>query len=180
MAFEVREARRGDEPAVADIHVRAWQEAYRGLMPDEFLDALDPRDRAARYRFEDPDGPTTLIAESAGKLLGFVTFGESRDDDAAGLAEVYALYVDPQRHARGVGRALMAGVRDKMLAQGFEAAVLWVLRGNDRAAAFYEREGWRRDGATRWEQPYGIRSRVHRFRRELRPARGGNTPRRGR
>lgn len=168
MAFEVRKARRGEEPAVADIHVRAWQEAYRGLMPDEFLDALDPRERAARYRFEGgEDAPTTLVAESAGELLGFVTFGASRDADAAGLGEVYALYVDPDRYAGGIGRALMAAARKEMLAQGFAAAVLWVLRGNSRAARFYEREGWSPDGATRWEQPYGIRSRVARFRRRL-------------
>ena len=36
-----------------------------------------------------------------------------------------------------------------------DAALLWVLEGNDRAARFYEREGWRRDGATSVEQPYG-------------------------
>ena len=76
---ELREARRGDESAVADIHVRAWQEAYRGLIPDEFLDALDPEDRARTYTFESPtaDAPTTLLAVQEGEdcgemILGFV------------------------------------------------------------------------------------------------------------
>lgn len=145
--------------------MRSWQEAYRGLMPDEFLDALDPLDRAGRYTFGGR-GPTTLVAESAGeaRVVGFVTFGESRDRDAAGLGEVYSLYVDPARYAGGVGRTLMAAARRRLHEDGFEAAVLWVLRGNERAARFYEREGWRPDGATRWEEPYGIRSKVDRFR----------------
>jgi hypothetical protein len=118
----LREARRGEELAVAELHVRAWQEAYRGLMPAEFLDALDPRERAARYAFEatGDDAPTTLLAVISGegdgatpsltnsmevrsgvtpspfeRLAGFVTFGSSRDEDAQGLGEIGALYVDP-------------------------------------------------------------------------------------
>ena len=67
MAVRVREARRGDEPAVAEVHVRSWQEAYRDLMPAEFLAALDPRERAERYTFEGGEGAaTTLVAVVAG------------------------------------------------------------------------------------------------------------------
>ena len=78
MGVELREARVGDEAAVADIHVRAWQEAYRRLIPDEFLDALDPEDRARTYTFEsdDPDAPTTLLAvqtgEDCGEIIAFI------------------------------------------------------------------------------------------------------------
>lgn len=176
----LREARRGDELAVAEVHVRSWQEAYRELMPQEFLDGLDPRDRAARYEFEGgAEAPTTVVAVlrqrdgtggeggGDGPIVGFVTFGPSRDADAAGLGEIYALYVDPKRYAGGAGRMLMAEARRRLVERGIDEAVLWVLRGNERAAAFYEREGWRRDGAGRVEQPYGIVSTVERFRRKL-------------
>jgi GNAT superfamily N-acetyltransferase len=173
MGVELREARRGDEPAVADIHVRAWQEAYRGLMPDEYLDALDPRDRAATYTFEtgDPTAPTTVLAvgEEDGEevLLGFTTFRPSRDADAPDFGEVVALYVDPDRHRGGIGRLLMAEARRRLREAGFTEALLWVLDGNDRATAFYEGEGWTPDGATRVEHPYEIVSNVSRFRRSL-------------
>lgn len=174
MGIELREARRGEELAVAAVHVRAWQEAYRGLIPAEFLDALDPRDRAARYTFEasDPRAPTTVLAIVAEdgaveRIAGFVTFGPSRDDDARDLGEVYALYVDPDRYRGGVGRILMAEARRRLREAGFADALLWVLDGNDRAALFYEREGWIPDGATRVEQPYGVVSNVRRFRRGL-------------
>lgn len=190
----MREARRGDEPGVADLHVRAWQEAYRGLIAAEFLDALDPGERAGRYAFEasDPAVPTTVLAVEAGegavggpsrarsregrpgspgtpgeRILGFVTFGPSRDEDAPGRGEVYALYVDPDRYRGGVGRLLMAEARRRLRAASFTEAILWVLDGNDRAARFYEGEGWRPDGAHRKEHPYGVVSNVHRFRRGL-------------
>jgi ribosomal protein S18 acetylase RimI-like enzyme len=196
---ELREACHGDEPAVAELHVRSWQEAYGGLMPAEFLAALDPRDRARRYTFG-PDAagaPTTLLAVIAEEgafeggdggdpsltnsgevrpgsppspgeaLVGFVTFGGSRDDDAEGLGEVYALYVDPDRLRGGVGRMLMGEARRRLADGGFEEAILWVLQGNDRARSFYEGEGWVADGATREENPYDIVSKVSRFRRPL-------------
>lgn len=169
----LREARRGDELGVAEVHVRAWQEAYRGLIADEFLDALDPRDRATRYAFEASGrtAPTTLLAVEGegdeGAIAGFVTFGPSRDEDAPGRGEVHALYVDPDRYRGGVGRLLMAAARRRLREAGFTEAILWVLRGNERAARFYEGEGWARDGATRVEQPYGVRSTVDRFRRRL-------------
>jgi ribosomal protein S18 acetylase RimI-like enzyme len=202
VAVTLRDARRGDELAVAGVHVRSWQEAYRGLMPSEFLDALEPRDRAGRYEFEGVEGaPTTVVAVapvdglggagdgddpsltnsgevrsgsspspcdrapegSGGTVVGFVTFGPSRDPDTVGMGEVYALYVDPGRYEGGVGRMLMAHARRRLKGEGFEAAVLWVLLGNERAASFYEREGWEPDGAVREEEPYGIVSHVRRF-----------------
>jgi ribosomal protein S18 acetylase RimI-like enzyme len=198
----LRDARRGDELAVAGVHVRSWQEAYRGLMPAEFLDTLEPRDRAGTYEFEGGEGaPTTVVAvapvdvvgevgdgddpsltnsgevrsgsspspverapEGSGEpVVGFVTFGPSRDRDTVGMGEIYALYVDPGRYESGVGRMLMAHARRRLKGQGFEAAVLWVLQGNERAASFYESEGWAADGAVREEEPYGITSNVRRF-----------------
>jgi ribosomal protein S18 acetylase RimI-like enzyme len=192
MPIELRDARRGDELAVAELHVRSWREAYKGLMPEEFLAELDPRDRAGRYTFGDGEGPTTVLAlhceEGIGgdpsltncgevrsgsppipfeRLRGFVTFGESRDSDTRGLGEIYALYVDAGSYGGGVGRVLMAEARGRLVEDGFSEAILWVLRGNTRAGSFYEREGWRRDGASRVENPYDIVSTVDRFRRKL-------------
>ena len=172
MAVELRQARRGDELLVAELHVRSWQEAYNGLMPADFLAALDPRDRAERYRFESEEGPTTVLAVDCDghgeeELLGFASFGRSRDDDLPDHGEIGALYVDPTRHRGGVGRLLMAEARRRLAADGYQQAFLWVLRGNERARSFYEREGWRPDGASRVEEPYGIVSTVDRLRREL-------------
>jgi ribosomal protein S18 acetylase RimI-like enzyme len=194
MAARLREARRGDELAVAELHVRSWQEAYRELMPAEFLAALDPRGRAGRYTFGSTEegAPTTVLAvvgdggdggdpsltnsgevrpgspPSPGeRIAGFVTFGASRDQDARGLGEVYALYVDPDSLRGGIGRMLMAEARLRLVEDGFTEAILWVLQGNDRARSFYESEGWSPDGTSRVEQPYDIVSTVDRFRRRL-------------
>jgi GNAT superfamily N-acetyltransferase len=140
--------------AVARVHVRAWQAAYRGLIPDDYLDGLRPEDRAQRYDFtaHDPGRPRTLVALDADALLGFATIAPARDGDAAGRGELCALYVDPDRWGRGIGRALVAAARGEIHRLGFSAAVLWVVAGNTRAQRFYQADGWTPDGLLRQRQ----------------------------
>ena len=166
----IREARPEDALEVARVHVRSWQGAYRGLLPEDFLNTLRPEERARRYRFgsDDPAAPHTLLALDDGAVLGFATTGPSRDEDAPGLAELYALYVDPDTWARGVGGELHERALTRMSELGHAEAILWLLAGNERAARFYRARGWACDGARRWEEPYGVRSRVIRYRRALR------------
>ena len=46
----IRPAQLGDAERIAAIQVRAWQAAYRGVMPDAYLDELNADDRAAYWR----------------------------------------------------------------------------------------------------------------------------------
>ena len=169
MEIQIRDARPGDEQEVAALHVRAWKAAYPGLLPQSYLDALTPEERATGYRFapSTQGAPRTILAFEDGALLGFATFGPCRDEDARDAGELQALYVDPSHWRAGAGRALLRRARSRLRADGHTEAVLWVLRGNDGAARFYEADGWRRDGAERWEDPWGVRSNVLRYRRTL-------------
>jgi GNAT superfamily N-acetyltransferase len=165
----VRLARPQDALAVAGVHVRAWQVAYRDLIDNEFLAGLRPEDRAATYAFgSDGQGaPETILATEDDEVLGFATMGPSRDEDAPRSGEILALYVDPPNWGTGVGRLLLGAARGRLLRRGFGEAILWVLVGNEQAERFYRADGWQRDGAERWEQPYGVVSRVVRYRRAL-------------
>jgi GNAT superfamily N-acetyltransferase len=109
----------------------------------------------------------TIVAVLEGEIVGFSAFGPSRDEDAAGAGEIYALYVDPTHAGSGVGRALLLESRRRLVEAGFNEGILWVLLGNEGAERFYAADGWRRDGASREEQPYGPVVTVRRFRRRL-------------
>jgi GNAT superfamily N-acetyltransferase len=154
---------------VAHVHVRSWQAAYRGLLPDHVLDGLRPEDRAARYTFgsADPAQPATLVAVVGGAIGGFATTVPAGDEEAPGTGQVGALYVDPVFWGDGVGRALIEAARGELVAAGFAQAVLWVLFGNERAIRFYERDGWRADGAVRREVVWGVPVDEVRYRRRL-------------
>jgi ribosomal protein S18 acetylase RimI-like enzyme len=156
--LRIRTATAADAAHVADIHVRAWQAAYRGLLPDEYLDGLRAEDRMARYRFDvtDPDQPATIVAIDDGVMCGFATMGPARDNAAPSTGELFALYVEPALWGRGVGRLLMAETRARLSRQGFVEGVLWVLVGNHRAQRFYQADGWMPDGSRRDQEVWGI------------------------
>ena len=164
--MQVRPAVPDDALAVARIHVRAWQQGYRGLIPDGYLDALRAEERAARYTFADPDpaSPKTLVAGDNGGC-GCVTTGPSPTTPEAG--EILAIHVDPDHWRRGIGRVLIAAGRAALAARHHRDAVLWVLAGNERAALFYASDGWFLDGREQEQNIWGITVHELGYRRTL-------------
>ena len=149
--WELRRAAGADAAAVAAMHIRAWQVAYRGIIPDRYLDGLDVGARAGRYSFDlaGPADPTTWIAADGNDVVGMVAFSPSRDEDLPGLGEVQALYVAPEQWRSGAGSALMAKAERLLIDAGFTEAALWVLEDNSRGRRFYEAAGWHADGRTK-------------------------------
>ena len=168
-AVFLRQAKPGDELSVAQVHVRSWQLAYLRLLPDEYLDALEPADRAARYTFADadPSRPLTVVAVNEHQICGFTTIGRCRDRDVSHGGELYAIYVHPDWWDRGVGRVLIHDARRRLAEQGFSDAALWVLVGNERAERFYRTDGWGPDGQRRLHDVQGITVDEIRYRRPL-------------
>ena len=78
---EIRKATVQDASAIAFVHVRSWQVAYRGHMPDEFLDGLDVEKRANMWRelTQDPDKIILVAEDVEGDIVGFSALGRSRD-----------------------------------------------------------------------------------------------------
>ncbi|MGC4190239.1 MAG: GNAT family N-acetyltransferase [Thermomicrobiales bacterium] len=177
--MKVRAARLEDAPAIAAVHVRTWQDVYRGHMPDAFLDALTPERRRPfwdRMLAEAAPPWATFVAEDeAGTVVGFCSVGPSRAPDSLDGAsrpssetgEVYSIYVLPDRQGRGAGRMLLDAVCDALRENGFAEAVLWVLAGNAPAIGFYERMGWRPDGAAKQEDIGGTTIEERAYRRSL-------------
>ena len=158
-----------DAIAVARVHVRSWQVAYRTLLPADYLDQLRPEDRAQKYDFAslDPRKPQTIVAVEEGLVHGFVTTAPSRDPDLTGYGELYALYVDPEQWGRGIGVALISAARTRLFRLGFRNAVLWVLAGNTRAERFYQIDRWAPDGLRRTDSVWGVTVDEIRYQREL-------------
>ncbi|MFE9811022.1 GNAT family N-acetyltransferase [Streptomyces sp. NPDC005227] len=144
-----------DCPRVAEIRVRGWQSAYKGLIPRSYLDALSVTEDAARRRghLERGDGSVVnLVAERDGTVAGWVCHGPYRDGEVGPAdIELYAIYVHPDLVGQGVGQALLRASVARCVAAGRERMLLWVLRGNTPARRFYERAGFDADGA---EEPF--------------------------
>jgi ribosomal protein S18 acetylase RimI-like enzyme len=162
----VRPATPADAPAMGRLHVRAWQAAYRGHMPDAYLDGLRAEDRAAGWEQalgRRRDRGAILVADQAGQVTGFANVGPAEDPPGAG--ELYAINVDPDHWGTGAGRALLQAAQAELARLGFDETVLWVLPANARARRFYELAGWVADGASRTAEVLGVTVPEVRYRR---------------
>ena len=169
----VRPARAADAAQIALVHVRSWQGAYRGLLPQDYLDGLDPAQRLARWQqaLTETNGPRagTLVADQDGNLLGVASYSPSRDEDADPdrTGEIGAIYLLPGAWGQGVGRRLMDATLERLATADFDQATLWVLDSNLRARRFYEAGGWLADGAAKRDESRGFPVSQVRYRKAL-------------
>lgn len=136
----LRDASVSDVRAVAEFQTRCWREAYRGLVPQSYLDRVSVADREIRWRQRIVSGARQVaLAEAGGLLVGVVSWGMT-DVPGVPALELKSLYVDREHRGTGLAAALLQrAVRD-------DPAHLWVFRDNPRARAFYAKHGFASDG----------------------------------
>ncbi|GGT20616.1 N-acetyltransferase [Streptomyces chromofuscus] len=173
----VRELTLADCERVAEIRVGGWRTAYRGLMPQSYLDALSVAEDAARRRarFGQGDGSVVnLVAELDGEVVGWACHGPYRHDEGlTSDAELYAIYVAPGRYGEGIGQALLEESVRRCRAAGRPRMLLWVLRDNTSARRFYERAGFTADGTQEPFEVDGVAVPEVRYARDLTTTAGG-------
>lgn len=166
MTIEIRVARPEDADACAAAHIEGWRTGYRGLLPDEFLDAPEfASQRLERWRTwtwaDDLTDAQLFVAELRCRVVGWGMCGRERpqpmcDQISAGgspplpntleRGEIYGFYLHPDAWGSGAAPALISRCHEYLRDIGFREAVLWVLRDNPRARQFYENAGWSATG----------------------------------
>lgn len=139
--MKIRAALVSDAPAIARVHVDSWRAAYRGIISDEVLENLNIEQRTARWSSNLTDDVSeTMVEYSREGILGFVSFGATRDedDDPTQVGEIMAVYIAPVSWRQGIGRALCGAAVAALSARGFAEIVVWVLKENHPARVFYE------------------------------------------
>jgi GNAT superfamily N-acetyltransferase len=176
--MDIRRATENDAMAIAKVHVRSWQAAYPGLIPQDYLDGLRPEGRLAGWQeilgstnwpwagmlvlVDEAGGTETSGAVTSGTVTGGTVTGSgtitgfshmcpSRDDDLdpATTGEITSIYLAPEAWGGGNGLALIQASIATLVTAGYETACLWALDTNAKARRFYEIGGWTLDGATK-------------------------------
>lgn len=133
----IRSAVEADVDRLAAIWHQGWHDAHSHLFPqlacERTLPKLEERLRAALG--------TVSVADAVGQPVGFCMV---KGD------ELYQLYVAPDARGTGVAAALVADAESRISDGGAEVAWLACAIGNDRAARFYEKCGWRRVDTVRY------------------------------
>jgi GNAT superfamily N-acetyltransferase len=136
---EVRAAEEREIHHLARLWYQGWQDAHAQICPAELrrlrtLDSFRHRLQAAL--------PDTRVVGTLGAPCGFcITKGD----------ELYQIYVSEQARGSGIAAALMADAEGRLAKSGVELAWLACAIGNDRAARFYEKSGWRRVGVVTYQ-----------------------------
>jgi len=135
----IRLATLPDARQIAEVHVSSWQHAYRGLVPDSYLDRLSVDKREIAWQRAISEGlPELWVAEQDARILGWVAFGPSRDGNAsASVGEIEAVYILPDYWRQGIGRGLWQIAQQRLITRNFSTVTLWVLADNQRAIQFY-------------------------------------------
>ena len=138
--MEIRPLRETDSRLeISRIYEESWKVAYRGIVPQAYLDGI-PAGRWAKAL--DRAGWDTLVLTEGERLIGTSSVCASRWPDWPGFGEVVSLYLLPESMGKGYGKALLAAAVRRLAEQGFRDVLLWVLEENRRARRFYERAGF--------------------------------------
>jgi ribosomal protein S18 acetylase RimI-like enzyme len=142
--MRIREAVPADIPGIARVHVDTWRTAYPGIVPAETLAGLSYARSESRWRehlFREGSGRFVYVAEDAGQIVASGSGGSERDGMPGYDGELYGLYVLAAYQRQGIGRELAQTVAGRLAADGFSSMIVWVLRDNPKARAFYEAMG---------------------------------------
>lgn len=145
--FAIRDAVIEDAPAIARVNYLTWSNAYRGIVPDSELDALNI-DSLTELWSKNLNSVHSrggcLVVVARGDLIAYSRFypSEDSDDDPRRVVTIGSMYVNPESQRKGIGRQLMEEVLVAAKKHDYTEATLHVLTGNERARKFYEFLGW--------------------------------------
>lgn len=162
--MEIRKLRAGDDLfAVSRVYEESWRGAYRGLLPQEYLDSL-PAGKWVPYL--EQAGRGSLILLDGDSVIGAAGCCASRVPELSGWGEIASIYLLPEYWGKGWGKLLFSAAVKQLEAMGYRKLFLWVLEGNQRARAFYERMGFRSSGTYREDEVGRKPVREIQYRRE--------------
>lgn len=140
----IRFAEPRDAVTLAELHAESWRYAYRGIIPGIPLERMIARRGPIWWQAACEAGHGALVLEFDGRIVGYVTFGRCRMRADPPMGELYELYLKPECHGAGFGRALFDEARRRLRARGLSRLVVWALAENEPACRFYMALGGRR------------------------------------
>ena len=138
--MEIRRAAPKDDPeAIGELYAQSWKSAYRGIVPDEYLDSLSGKRWSSFISSSDFEAYVLLLG---GAYAGTASVCPGRDEKKPGWGEIVSIYLLPEHFGKGCGKPLLAAALRALSEKGYKNIYLWVLEKNSRARRFYEKNGF--------------------------------------
>jgi len=142
-AVQIRYAERDELREIAAFLHECWQEEYRKIISDDFLDtmSIDERHERLLKRF-DEGASDFMMMHFDDRLIGASVFGKSFTEGFADDGEISAIYLHHDYIGRGYGHTFFERIEQELAAKGYDYLVLDLLKGNGRALKFYLDHGY--------------------------------------
>ena len=140
----IRESTLSDANDVAAIHVKSWQQSYRSIIDEHYLENISFSDRLElRKKILQSNDPNQihLVAVYEETIIGFCDAGSAFESTANYRGEIYAIYLLEEFKKLGVGHRLLQAANEFLAQKKLLPYVAWVLKANHSACAFYQKNG---------------------------------------
>ncbi len=143
MEYIIRRRTIEDCPKIAHVVTLAWNDTYKGIVPDWFLEELkkneEQRATGMKEKFDVNDNHQ-FVLEYNKEIVGFVNPGKSEDEDLNNCGEIFALYILKEHHGKGLGKRLVNEAIKELKSMGFDKMIIACLKGNP-SNEFYKHIG---------------------------------------
>ena len=133
MKYLIRKRELKDYAAIAHVITVSWEETYKGIVPDSFLEELkDNESERAKKAYDtfDENNNNYLVLEIDKEVVGFVWYGASSDEEYKNCGEIIALYIIKKYKGNGLGRKLVEEAIKEIKKLGFNDMIIACLKGN--------------------------------------------------
>lgn len=140
--MNIRKGTLDDVKDISRIHALSWKSAYKGIVPQAYLDELKEDFWVTAFTTWIKNNVLTVqIITDKGSSVGCVAYGRSRDKTLPNWGEIVSIYLLPEYFGKGYGNKLLESALLDLKESGYRNIYLWVLKDNHRARRFYENNG---------------------------------------
>lgn len=146
--MKIRPAVKSDISQIAKIYVASWQSTYRGILGDDYLDAMEVEAAEAKWSgyLEKPDHFAFVACandenETDERPIAGFAAGMKNSEVWPDSGLLDSLHIAPDFRGRGIGKKLMAAFAAELRRRGIEGMAITVIEGNDNAQAIYRHLG---------------------------------------
>ena len=143
MKYNIRRRERKDCKDIEHVVTKSWNETYKGIVPDEFLDNLykteEMRVKNTFDSFNDNDNHQ-FVLEVNDKVVGFINVGKADNIEYYNCGEIYALYILNEYKGNGFGKKLVEMGINEIRKMGFDKMIIGCLEDNP-SNEFYKHIG---------------------------------------
>ena len=143
MNYLIRKKQQKDCEGVQKVITLAWQQTYKGIINNDFLKSLNLNEKERiekSINIFDENNNNELVLEIDNKIVGFVKYSESKDENFLGYGEINALYLLKEYKGKGYGKLLFDKAKQELKNMGYFKIVVGCLDGNS-SNDFYKHIG---------------------------------------